>query len=102
MAGSTNIFRSKEKFYSSKNWKRLADYIRKRDGYICRNCSRYGQRTTAREVHHVYPLESYPEYALCDWNLITLCQGCHGKMHDRNNNELTKLGEDWKKKIKPK
>lgn len=28
-------------------------------------------------------------------NLISLCSKCHDKMHDRTNNELTKVGEEW-------
>ena len=52
-------------------------------------------------VHHIYPLEHYPQYSLTDINLLSLCDSCHGKMHDRNNNTITELGRYWQTKIKP-
>lgn len=51
-------------------------------------------------VHHIYPLEHYPQYNLTDINLISLCDSCHGKMHDRNNNTITEMGRYWQDKIK--
>ena len=32
-------------------------------------------------VHHIKPRRDYPELALVDSNLISLCDECHNKMH---------------------
>ena len=46
----------------------------------------------ANTVHHIYPVEDYPKYEYCDWNLISLCEKCHTGMHDRTTNKLTDKG----------
>ncbi len=33
----------------------------------------------ANEVHHIKELEDYPDLALVDSNLISLCKACHEK-----------------------
>lgn len=46
-------------------------------------------------------MSEYPEYAYCDWNLISLSQKAHDMMHDRTTNKLTALGEELKRKTIP-
>ncbi|MFN2746959.1 HNH endonuclease [Bacillus sp. z60-18] len=87
-------------FYKSRQWKRKRERILRRDQYECRECKRYGRTTAATMVHHCYPLEAHPFYKLQSWNLISLCSKCHDKMHDRTNDELTKLGEEWRERAK--
>ena len=65
----------------------------RRDGYLCQHCKRYGKRRAGEHVHHIYPVEHWPEYAFQPWNLITLCQACHNRMHDRDTHELSAEGE---------
>ena len=67
--------------------------ILKRDNYQCQECRRYGKMRTGEHVHHIFPIEYYPEYAFETWNLVTLCQSCHNRMHDRDGHELSKDGE---------
>lgn len=86
-------------FYKQKKWISKRNRILRRDEYLCRQCKRYGKVTGAYTVHHIYPLEDYPEYKLTSDNLLSLCAECHGKMHNRKTNELTELGEMWKSKI---
>ena len=81
-------------FYKSKKWQHLRDVILRRDGYLCQISKRYGKRIQADTVHHIYPLSDYPEYAYCPWNLISVCNEVHGKLHDRFTNDLTEEG--WK------
>ena len=57
-------------FYRDKKWQRKRLYILRRDGYKCQESKRYGQYSEATTVHHIYPLEDYPEIAFEDWNLI--------------------------------
>lgn len=82
-------------FYKSKQWERKRENVLKRDRYECRECKRYGKVTGAQMVHHVKPFEQYPELKLENNNLISLCNKCHGSMHDRTTNELTDKGRQW-------
>ena len=84
--------------YKDKRWQDKRKAILKRDGYMCRECARYGKRIDADHVHHIYPVEFYPEYKMMSWNLISLCRKCHDKMHDRDSHELTTLGKELQRK----
>lgn len=53
----------------------------------------------ASHVHHIFPVEDYPEYALCEWNLISLSQKAHNMMHKRGSHELTELGISLQKSV---
>ncbi|MBQ6815580.1 MAG: HNH endonuclease [Lachnospiraceae bacterium] len=70
-----------EGFYLTKTWKRKRKAILKRDGYLCKECKRYGRRREATTVHHIKHLDEYPELALTPSNLISLCSDCHNKAH---------------------
>lgn len=59
---------------------------------MCQISKRYGKTKQADVVHHIWPLEDYPEYGLCDWNLISLCEAEHNKLHDRTNGSLNDAG----------
>jgi len=87
--------------YHTKRWKRKREHILKRDNYLCQESKRYGKRVDADTVHHIYPVEEYPEYAFCDWNLISLTHDKHNAMHDRTTNKLTVLGDALKKRTIP-
>ena len=79
-------------FYKDGRWKKKREKILRRDDYICKECSRYGNTVQANTVHHIYPLETHPELKLNSRNLISLCSKCHGKMHNRITNEVTDTG----------
>lgn len=84
--------------YNSKAWKRKRRHILNRDGYLCQECSRYGKRIDADTVHHIYPVEEYPQFAFCDWNLISLSLAAHDEMHDRITHKLTPKGLAWQQR----
>ncbi|MFZ5645804.1 MAG: HNH endonuclease [Bacillota bacterium] len=90
-------------FYKTKKWKAKRQKILKRDEYLCRECRRYGKSTEATTVHHVIPLAWCLLFkvalALASINLISLCEKCHNKMHDRDSNRLTTLGLEWVKRL---
>lgn len=88
-----------ELFYQSNKWKRKRLKIFRRDGYMCQWAKRYGKNAEAEIVHHIFPIEDYPEYALCDWNLISLSRAAHNRMHDRNTGNLTGEGKRLMEKI---
>lgn len=81
-------------FYHSQAWKRKRATILRRDKYLCQVSKRYGQMVEARTVHHIYPLEEHPEYALCDWNLISVGDAVNNQLHDRLTGKLTPIGLD--------
>ncbi|BBI32475.1 hypothetical protein KCTCHS21_18740 [Cohnella abietis] len=56
----------------------------------------------ATTVHHIYPLELYPELALVDWNLVSLSHKWHNAMHDRVTHEITALGLTWQERVREK
>lgn len=59
---------------------------------MCQLSKRYGINRPADMVHHIFPREDYPQYALCDWNLISLTNSMHDTLHDRNTGQLTAAG----------
>lgn len=68
-------------FYSSTEWKKKRALILRRDKYQCQVCKRYGRNREAGIVHHKLELEEYPELALDNNNLISVCLSCHNKIH---------------------
>ena len=64
----------------------------RRDGYRCQISKRYGKAVPAEVVHHIYPVDEYPEYAYSPWNLISLSRQAHNRLHDRATGELTEEG----------
>lgn len=78
--------------YNHNRWKNKRKYILKRDNYLDRELIRYGKRVEADTVHHIYPIEFYPELEYVDWNLISLCRENHNSMHDRSSHNLTSKG----------
>ena len=88
--------------YKSKRWIEMAGRAMKRDGYKCQLSSRYGRNVPAEVVHHIYPVDEYPEYAYCMWNLISLSRAAHNKLHDRKTGELTEEGRALMRRTKPR
>lgn len=87
--------------YHSTRWKRKQAKILRRDGYRCQESRRYGVTAEATTVHHIWPVEDYPEYAWADWNLVSLSGEKHNAMHDRATRQLTALGEWWRMRHTP-
>lgn len=87
--------------YKTKRWRRLREAVLRRDGYLCREWARYGKPVEANTVHHCWPIEDYPEYAWCLWNLIALSDDKHNAMHNRTKGNLTELGESWRRRVSP-
>lgn len=79
-------------FYESQKWKDKRARILRRDAYQCQVSKRYGRLVPAELVHHIFPLDEFPEFAFADWNLISVSQRIHNKLHDRQSNELTEEG----------
>lgn len=67
-------------FYLSPQWRRVREYIFRRDAGLCVRCGRPGEI-----VHHRVPLTPQnihdAETALGEGNLELLCRDCHGLAH---------------------
>lgn len=87
--------------YGSKRWKKKRAHILRLDGYIDRVAKRYGKICSATIVHHIYPANEYPEYAWCDWNLISVSAATHNKLENRTTGKLTELGLELQRRTKP-
>lgn len=90
------------KKYNSKRWKTFREKIKRRDGYICKYYKRYGKTLPADLVHHIFPVDKYPELFFCPYNLISLSTKAHELMHDRVTGELTFEGKKLQEKYKDK
>ena len=94
--------------YGSSKWKRKRLHILRLDGYKDRIAARYGRTVEATIIHHIYPADTYPEYAWQDWNLISVSMATHNKLENRATGELTRMGlelmnqtipgKDWRKR----
>ena len=87
-------------YYGSK-WKKKRKRILRMDGYIDRVAARYGRTEEATVVHHIYPADEYPEYAWCDWNLISVSLSTHNKLENRKTGELFPLGLELQRRTLP-
>ena len=88
--------------YKGKRWRELSAKAMRRDGYMCQISKRCGKQVPAELVHHIYPVDEYPEYGYCLWNLISLSRAMHNTLHDRNTDKLTAEGVALMRRIKPK
>lgn len=72
-------------FYHTSAWRRIRKLALQRDHYLCQACLKENRFTKATEVHHIKPLEDFPEFALELSNLQSLCWDCHEqtKSHGR-------------------
>ena len=84
----------RSKLYKSKRWEKLRAAVLRRDGYMCKMSKRYGKMKEAQTVHHIFPVEHHPELAFEPWNLISLTNEEHNRMHDRATHELTEYGKE--------
>lgn len=91
-----------KEFLKKKKWKNLRNKILRRDKYLCQYYLKFGKNVEATHVHHIYPVEFFPQYAFCEWNLISLSQRAHNMMHVRGSHELTEEGMKLMKKAETK
>lgn len=74
-------------FYLSRVWKDKRLEILARDNYECQWCKDEGHVTSidhsVLEIDHIKELDDYPELALVNENLQTLCKVHHNQKHNR-------------------
>ena len=87
--------------YGRSKWKKKRLHILRLDGYKDVIAARYGRSLDAEIVHHIYPADMYPEYAMCDWNLISVSMATHNKLENRTTGELTEMGRKLMQRTVP-
>ncbi|MCI8336964.1 MAG: HNH endonuclease [Peptococcaceae bacterium] len=71
-----------KKFYNSKEWKQIRQFVLMRDNYLCQQCG-----AVAEEVHHINHVTQENinlKETHCQGNLISLCRNCHCRIHDKD------------------
>ncbi|WP_203624475.1 HNH endonuclease [Lacticaseibacillus sp. 866-1] len=95
------------KFYNSKQWRSVRDYVYARDMAVCQSC---GNVVTDRKViDHIIPLRICDsKQALDSANLWTLCYRCHTRKtsleqiiskQTQGDNKLRHLDRKWWAKV---
>ena len=72
-------------FYKSGIWRSKRQQILKRDNFECQRCKDQGKFNKAEVVHHIKHLRKFPELALDDENLLSVCGACHNILHPEKN-----------------
>ena len=81
-------------FYNDdRRWRQKREAILRRDKYQDQLEKRAGRIVQADTVHHILPIEQYPQYRWSDWNLISLSRASHEALHNRYTGELTAEGK---------
>ncbi len=75
-------------------WEKLRARVLRRDGYQSQIAKRYGKHVEADTVHHILPVEHFPEYMFTPWNLISITAAEHNRLHERETHKLTDEGLD--------
>lgn len=82
-----------KKVYKNKRWESIRKSVLLRDEYLCQLCKKKGIMVDADTVHHINPVDERFDLRYDLSNLISLCESCHNKMHDRNVVRLSEDGE---------
>jgi 5-methylcytosine-specific restriction enzyme A len=90
------------RFYKSKAWEKCRETIMERDNYLCQKCLKRKKITPADMVHHIKELKDYPELALNEDNLISLCNPCHNEEHPDKGKKKPKKRNSKIKVVKSK
>lgn len=65
------------KFYNSKAWRSLRDYVRRDELGVCRTCKAEGRAVVGDQVDHIVSIRRDPGRRLDRDNLQLLCTPCH-------------------------
>lgn len=84
---------ARDGFYQNQTWRNKRKEILKRDNNECQVNKSLGQVSTDKLiVHHIKPLEYFPELAMDDSNLITVSHTNHNIIHGLT---LAKFNDEW-------
>lgn len=84
---------ARNNFYQSQTWRNKRKAILKRDNNECQVTKSIGQVSTDKLiVHHIKPLEYFPELSMDDSNLITVSHTNHNIIHGL---KVAKFNDEW-------
>ena len=73
---------NRNKFYSTVEWIKTRNSVRKRDRYICKYCYEFHKELMVVEcVHHIIDYKEDDSLKLDKSNLISVCNECHRMIH---------------------
>ena len=81
------MFKQSNPLYHTAAWQKIRLFVLVRDNYLCQPCLRRQGITGANTVHHIKPLEQYPELALDPDNLESCCPLCHNRLHPEKRSQ---------------
>lgn len=82
-------------WYKRREWKSKREEILRRDNYECQKCKSKGRYSAAVVVHHIKHLDTRPDLALADDNLISLCGSCHNDVHPEKLPQCSGVGQKY-------
>ncbi len=98
------FYKKTNPFYLKKEWKHLRHDVIEADKYECQYCKARGYYSKAVSVHHVKPIERFPELALelyyvdesgkLQRNLMSACDKCHKEQDNKRREEKILLTEE--------
>jgi len=74
--------RQRESFYHLKQWKKIREYVLRRDNYLCQYCLRFGIIRPSKTVDHIVPGQVASDLITDVDNLATICYSCHRRKTD--------------------
>ena len=86
--------------YTCARWRRLRASVLREAKYQCQIARRYGRMEEATRVHHIWPVEDYPEFAWCRWNLIAVSLDAHRRLH-KPDGSLSTEGDALRRRTRP-
>ena len=83
-----------DEFIWSKQWREKSHKILRRDRYLDQYVLKTENRMIPADmVHHILPREDFPQYAMEDWNLISVSKRTHNKILHTIKGKLTRAGK---------
>lgn len=73
--------------YHTKYWINIRSAVLTRDHNECQVCAEMGKVRQAEVVHHIKPVEDFPDRFDDLSNLVSLCRECHETLHGRGEAE---------------
>lgn len=84
---------ARDAFYQSNTWRNKRNEILIRDNHECQVTKSMGQVSFEKLIiHHIRPLEYFPELALDDNNLITVSHSVHNIIHGLT---VKRFDDEW-------
>lgn len=83
-----------DQFIWSEKWREKSQKVLRRDNYLDQYILQKENRVIPADmVHHILPRESFPQYAMEEWNLIAVSRRTHNKILHTIKGKLTRAGK---------